>query len=336
MNKLNFCIFALFFMSPSFVFSDEKKILTVYAPDYFSSEWGPGPTIENSFEKICDCDLRYVTGDLLPRIYLEGDRIQADIVIGLDTDVSKAARETGLFAAHGQDNQKLTLPIDWNDNIFLPFDWSYLSFVYDNTKLKIVPKSFDDLINASNDLSIIIQDPRTSISGLSLVLWVKSLYGKEAQKIWAKLAPKIVTVTKGWAESYGLFLEGETDMVLSYTTSPAYHLIAEGDSSKSAAIFDEGHYMTVELVAKVKRSKNPDLADQFMSFVLSKTFQEAIPTTNWSYPSALNLEKLPQDFIDLPRPKKGILYDENEAAVLRKEAIDDWISGFVKSNSEGG
>jgi ABC-type thiamine transport system substrate-binding protein len=32
--------------------------------------------------------------------------------------------------------------------------------------------------------------------------------------------PKTVTVTKGWSEAYGMFLDGEADMVLSYTTSP--------------------------------------------------------------------------------------------------------------------
>ena len=42
-----------------------------------------------------------------------------------------------------------------------------------------------------------------------------------------------MTVTKGWSEAYGLFLEGEADMVLSYTTSPAYHLIAEEDATKT-------------------------------------------------------------------------------------------------------
>ena len=51
----------------------------------------------------------------------------------------------------------------------------------------------------------------------------------------------IVPVTPGWSEAYGLFLEGEADMVLSYTTSPAYHLIAEEDAGYTAAAFDEGH-----------------------------------------------------------------------------------------------
>jgi len=46
----------------------ETPVLTVYAPDYFASEWGPGPAIEAEFEKTCGCDLQFSAGDLLPRI----------------------------------------------------------------------------------------------------------------------------------------------------------------------------------------------------------------------------------------------------------------------------
>ena len=62
---------------------------------------------------------------------------------------------------------------------------------------------------------------------MGLLLWIKSVYGDKAIDYWRELQPKILTVTKGWSEAYALFLDGEADMVLSYTTSPAYHLIAE-------------------------------------------------------------------------------------------------------------
>ena len=51
----------------------------------------------------------------------------------------------------------------------------------------------------------------------------------KATELRFSLADNIVTVTPGWSEAYGLFLDGEADAVLSYTTSPAYHLIAEQD-----------------------------------------------------------------------------------------------------------
>ena len=48
--------------------AEDKPVLTVYAPEYFTSEWGPGPAIEKGFEAICGCDLQFVAGDVLPRI----------------------------------------------------------------------------------------------------------------------------------------------------------------------------------------------------------------------------------------------------------------------------
>ena len=84
------------------------------------------------------------------------------------------------------------------------------------------------------------------------MLWVNAVYGADAPKLWAKLAPKLVTVTKGWWDSYSMFLEGEADMVLSYSTSPAYHLITEGKDHYAAAAFDEGHYLQIEVAGHIK------------------------------------------------------------------------------------
>jgi len=302
--------------------------LTIYAPDYFASEWGPGPAIKAAFEAECDCEIEYVTGDLLPRILLEGERTKADVAIGFNSDVTKKARETGLFAPHGLDLSPLTLPLEWTDDTFLPFNWSYTAFVYDNTKIKNPPTSFHDLVNSDENWSIAIQDPRTSISGLALVLWGKEVFGDDAEAAWAKLAPKVTTVTKGWSEAYGLFTDGEVDMVLSYTTSPAYHIIAEEDATKSAALFDEGHYFMVELAAKLKGTDQPELADAFMAFILSPTFQNIIPTANWSYPAALPRDQWPDAFSELNYPEKAIFLNEDEADALRDEAIAEWRTAF--------
>ena len=306
----------------------ETQVLTVYAPDYFGSEWGPGPGIEAAFEERCGCDLVYQTGELLPRLLLEGARTEADVAIGFNSDITKRARESGLFAPHGLDTSALTLPLDWSDDTFLPFNYGHTAFIYDNTKVDTPPTSFDALLNAPDDLRLVIQDPRSSISGLALVLWVQQVYGDGAADAWAKLAPKIVTVTKGWSESYGMFTDGEADMVLSYTTSPAYHIVAEEDLTKSAAIFDEGHYFMVELAAKLASTDNSDLADQFMAFILTEDFQSMIPTSNWSFPAALPKDKWPETFQTLPVPETVLFYSEDEAAALRDEAIEAWRSAL--------
>jgi thiamine transport system substrate-binding protein len=302
----------------------DTPVLTVYAPDYFTSEWGPGPAIETGFEAQCGCDLQFKPGDLLPRLLLEGKQTDADAVIGLNTDVTKKARESGLFGAHGQDTSDLTLPIDWTDEFFLPFNFGHTAFIYNEERLAEAPASFDALLNAPDDLKIVIQDPRSSISGLALVLWVKAVYGDQAEEAWTKLAPKILTVTKGWSESYGLFTDGEADMVLSYTTSPAYHIIAEEDRTKKAAIFPEGHYFMVELAAKIEGTDQPELADAFMAYILSEEFQTMIATGNWSFPAKLDSSKWPEGFKELNLPEKVLFYSEDEAAALRDEAVEEW------------
>ena len=86
--------------------------------------------------------------------------------------------------------------------------------------------------------------------------------------IWAGLADNIVTVTPGWSEAYGLFLEGEADMVLSYTTSPAYHLIAEEDATKARrALLTRAITCRSRSPASWQGSLiSPSLADQFLAF----------------------------------------------------------------------
>ena len=310
--------------------AQDKPVLTVYAGDSVVSEWGPGPAIEKGFEAFCACDLQFVPGDILPRIMMEGAGTDADIVFGLNTDLTARARASGLFAPHGQDTSDLSLPIAWDDDIFLPYNWGETAFIYDETRLENPPKSFAELLDAPDDLKIVIQDPRSSISGLALLLWVKAAYGDDAPEVWAKLAPKVLTVTKGWSESYGMFTDGEADMVLSYTTSPAYHIAAEEDLTKKAAMFPEGHYFMAELVAQVKGTDQPELAQKFMDWVLTPDFQAVIPLANWSLPAKLPAEDWPPVMRDLPRPERTLFYSEEEAEALRKPALDEWLSAFSR------
>ena len=314
--------------------SANDNTLTVYTYDSFVSDWGPGPKVEAAFEETCGCDLQLVAaGDaaaMLSRVRLEGERTEADVVLGLDNNLSAAAKDTGLFAAHGQSFENLTLPIEWTDSIFLPFDWGYFAFVYDETRLAEPPSSLADLVHQHDDISVIIQDPRSSSPGLGLLLWVKYVMGDNAEKAWTALAPKIVTVTKGWSEAYAAFLEGESDMVLSYTTSPAYHIIAESDSTKKAAIFSEGNYMQIEVAGKIANTANPDLADMFLRFMVSEDFQKIIPTTNWMYPAAMPTNQLPEEFLELPQPTNALIFAAEDVPSVRQGAVEEWRTALTR------
>jgi thiamine transport system substrate-binding protein len=309
----------------------ERPELTVYTYDSFVSDWGPGPAVTEAFEAVCDCRLNLVgVGDgaaLLARLQLEGARAAADIVLGLDTNLTARAEATGLFAPHGVEAE-LDLPVAWDDPLFLPFDWGWFAFVHDRERVAEPPANFRELIDS--DLSIVIQDPRSSTPGLGLMMWVEAAYGEEAAEIWEGLAPRVLTVTPGWSEAYGLFLEGEADMVLSYTTSPAYHLIAEDDDSKAAAPFDEGHYMQIEVAGILAGSTQPELARDFMEFMVSDAFQSIIPTTNWMYPAVTPEDGLPEGFETLHEPETSLLFGDAEAAAIRDEALDRWLNALAR------
>ncbi|WP_432454098.1 MULTISPECIES: thiamine ABC transporter substrate binding subunit [unclassified Agarivorans] len=303
--------------------SQAKTPLTVYTYQSFVSEWGPGPALTKAFEKQCDCSINWVGLDdgvaILNRLKLEGGRNQADVILGLDTNLIPETKALNAVQAHQLDLPKLA--IDWQDKDFIPFDYGYFAFIYDNQKLKQPPTSMDQLIN-NFDGTILYQDPRTSTPGQGLMLWVKALYGDKASSAWQKLQAKTVTVTKGWSEAYGMFLKGEADLVLSYTTSPAYHIIVEQENRYHAAEFSEGHMRQIEVAAISATSKQPQLAKQFLSFLLSKAAQQTIATSNWMLPVTNDLE-LPEAFGTLISPK-NLTLDPQTVSQQRQQWTKEW------------
>ena len=300
-------------------------VLNVLTYDSFIADWGPGPAIEKGFEATCACNLIFTaTGDgaaILARLKLEGAHSTADVVLGLDTSLMENARQTGLLAPHGLTLSN-DLPVPFDDPDFVPYDWGWFAFVYDNTKLTTPPKSFKELADSS--LKILIEDPRSSTPGLGLLMWIKAAYGADSAAIWQGLSDNILTVTPSWDQAYGLFLKGEADMVLSYTTSPAYHLIAEKDATKSAALFTEGHYMQIEVAAMLKSSQHPELARAFLTYLGSDAAQSILPETNWMYPTKTPATGLPAGFETLIKPTKSLLFSPAEAESQRQAALDEW------------
>ncbi|MBI2254981.1 MAG: thiamine ABC transporter substrate binding subunit [Proteobacteria bacterium] len=314
--------------------ADEKPVLTVYTYNSFTSEWGPGPVLEKAFEATCACDINWVALEdgaaLLARLKLEGKNTKADVVLGLDTNLTAEAKATGLFAPHGTDVSALKLPITWADADFVPYDWGYFAFVYDSEKLKDPPKSLADLVDGKDGPKVLLEDPRTSTPGLGLVMWMGEVYGEKAAAAWAGLKPKILTVSKGWSEAYGLFTQGEAPLVLSYTTSPAYHQIVEKTDRYKALVFPEGNYMQVEVAGAIAGSAHADLAKSFLAFLISPEAQKVIPTTNYMYPVRDIGADLPPEFTALPVPEKSLLLPADEAAKHR----DDWIKTWVEAVSQ--
>ena len=303
--------------------------LTIYTYESFSAEWGPGPQVEKAFEEQCKCDVNFISAAdgvaLLNRLRLEGENSEADIVLGLDQNLIADAKTSGFFEPHGMNADIITIPGGFIDDTFIPYDYGYFAVIYDTQKIQNPPTSMEEFLNSDASKKIAIQDPRTSTPGLGFMLWIKQLYGDDAPAAYAKLKERVLTITPGWSEAYGLFTDGEAPMVLSYTTSPAYHMIAEENERYQAATFSEGHYMQIEVAGKTKKGTKNKYADAFLAFMTSTTFQDIIPETNWMLPAAPTSKPLNPVFEKLVQPETPLLFSSDDVALNRKNWVDEWL-----------
>lgn len=319
---------------PVMAAAEEPAVLNVYTHPSFAAEWGPGPAVKEAFEAQCGCTLNYTVldsgGDILQRLRLEGDSTPADVVLGLDTGTMEAARQTSLLGRHGQSLDRLALPVNWDDDTFVPYDWGYFAFVYDTEQLSEPPSSLEELVNAPDDLKIIIQDPRTSTPGLGLLLWMHTVYGDQAPAKWQQLSNKILATTQSWSDGYfSLFMNGEAPIILSYSTSPAYHMAIDKTDRYQAARFNEGHYLQVEVAALVESSDNKTLAREFLDFMLTADFQRHIPLKNVMYPAVDLGDELPDVFDKLITPPEALYIDPAKVATIRRQLVNDWLDALT-------
>ena len=310
--------------------ANHANTLTIYTYDSFVSDWGPGPIIKKKFEDKFKIHLEFVTVDsaatLLTKVILEGSSTKADIVLGLDMNLLDEANKSNLFFKHSLEHliNIIDLPIEWKSENFVPYNYGYFAFVYNNKKFTNPPNSMEELIN-NTDARIVIQDPRTSTPGLGLLTWIKAIYGNKAGDAWKKLNKKIISVTKGWTDAYyNIFLAGEADMVLSYTTSPAAHIMFENNYDYSAINFSEGNYITIEFAGILKSSKNKLLAKKFLRFMLTEDFQSIIPLTNIMYP-VIKINDLPEAYKSLEIPKV-LQIDPTIINTNKEDWIEEWLN----------
>jgi thiamine transport system substrate-binding protein len=282
----------IIFILPTSVMAKEQLNILTY--DSFTSEWGPGPNIQKSFEEICNCEINWSTSDssgaLLSRVKLTNNEEGFDIILGIDDSLMFEAKDTKLFSNHSLSKNSLnSLNIDWGDKIFVPFDYGYFSFIYNSSNLKNPPKSFDELA-ARDDIRIIIMDPRTSTPGLGLAKWIYQLKGDDSKSFWTSLQDQIVITSKSWSDAYGLFLEGEGDIVIGYSTSHVYHPWIVNEYDYKSLLLEEGHPMQIKTLGILNNAPNKKLAEKFLRFALSKEFQKHIPAGDWMYPVGSLLE----------------------------------------------
>ena len=241
-----------------------------------------------AFEAECGCELKFVALEdgvsLLNRLRMEGKTARPTSCLALITTCWKAAAQSKLFAKSNVPASAVSVPGGWDNDTFVPYDYGYFAFVYDKkNKLANPPKSLKELVegpqNGGSSMKIRVPAPGTGPAAVDAKgLWRSSARGpaeagRENRYRHQRLERSLWSVP-----------ERGKRPVLSYTTSPAYHMIEEKKDNYAAASFAEGHYLQVEVAARTAASKQPELAEKFLKFMVSPGFQNAIPTGNWMYP----------------------------------------------------
>jgi thiamine transport system substrate-binding protein len=308
---------------------EKSADLVIWTYDSFNSEWGPGPEVSKVFEEKTGVKITWVShgdaGEIVSRLIQEGDSSNADIILGLDQNLAVRIVNSGLLEAYRPKGSEKIFPdlvIDADFRI-TPFDYSYFAIVYDSETIN-PPQSLEDLTFPQYKQKLILIDPRTSSPGLGFFSWVKEIYGDNWQDYWRRLQPSILTIADGWSSAYGLFTKGEAPLVLSYTTSPGYHLEYEETERYKAAIFTDGHAMQIEAAGLLKTAKNKDNAKLFLDFMISPDFQNIIPLTNWMY-TVIDIP-LPDSFRINPKSDKPLL-----PGSVSEAELNDWAALMINA-----
>jgi len=309
---------------------EKEAELVIYAYDSFVAEWGAAPLVIPKFEDKHGIEVQVISvgdaGQVLNRAILERDDPKADIVLGIDNNMLSRALEEDVLQPYRSPNLD-TIPEELifdSTHAVTPFDYGYFAFVYDSEVLQNPPKSLEELTDPRFRKRIIVQDPRTSSPGLGFLLWTIAVYGEEYLEYWKRLQPNLLTITDGWDTAYGMFTSGEAPMVLSYTTSPAYHVQYEQTERYRAALFQEGNYLQIEGMGILKGAPHPAAARKFIDFILTEDFQAEIPLTNWMYPVDPDTAT-PDSFRFAPKPERSLQLPAEEIRNNRDPWIDAWV-----------
>ena len=311
--------------------SSTSKNVVVYTYDSFAADWGSAPLLKEAFEKNFPYTVEFVDcGDAIEcfyKIQTEGKDCICDVIVGIDNNYAGEVISSGILEKYKAKNvDKLLYPFLQEqlskDYYLTPYDFSHFALIYDTKSSIAAPEKLSDLTKDVYSKKIVLMDPRTSTPGLGFVAWTSAVFSdSKFDSFWKNLKPNILSMTPSWSHGWGMFLQGEAPLVISYTTSPAYCIEEENNDRYIALEFSDGHVMQVEGAGLLKTARNKEGAKAFIDFLISDEAQVLLPKTQWMYPSNKNIE-LPESYKKAaPLVQKTLFTDEKKVKEKTKRVI---------------
>jgi len=234
-------------------------------------------------------------GALVNQLVLTKESPLGDAVFGIDNSFASRAIGEGVLEPYtspelpagaeqyAADDEGQLTPIDMGDVcVNVDHTWFAEQGVPE-------PVTLEDLTDPAYRDLLVVMNPATSSPGLSFLLATVGAFGEDGwQGYWAALRDNGVRVVDGWSDAYSVDFsgsagEGPRPLVVSYASSPPAE-VPEGETQAPTGALLETCFRQVEYAGVLAGADNPDGARQVVDFLLSESFQAAVPESMYMYP----------------------------------------------------
>jgi thiamine transport system substrate-binding protein len=318
--------------------TEGERTLTVMTHDSFAAS----EEVIAIFEEEHKVDVQFLeagdTGTTVNKAILSKEAPLADVLYGVDNTFLSRALEEGIFEVYESplldeipdkfkvDEQHRALPVDFGD-VCLNYEKVY--FV---ERELAPPANLEDLLKPDYKGLVVVENPATSSPGLAFLFATIGHFGEDGYlDYWQSLVENEVKVVNDWETAYYTEFSqwgGEYPIVVSYGSSPPFEIIfAEEalDQPPTAAVTGPGScFRQIEFVGILKGTANRDLAEKWVDFMLSPTFQEDIPLNMYVFPVNENAA-LDETFVEhLSMPEEPVTLVPSLIAEKRETWIQAW------------
>lgn len=324
--------------------SANGRVLTVMTHDSFAVS----EEVMAEFAATHDFEVRFIasgdTGTALNQAILSKGNPVADVLYGVDNTFLSRALEEAIFEPYASpllaeipDQYKLApgneaLPVDYGD-VCLNYDLAY----FEEQGLT-PPSNLEDLLKPELRSLLVVQNPATSSPGLAFLLATIGHFGEDGYlDFWRGLVENDVLVTNDWNSAYYTEFTragGSRPIVVSYGSSPAVEVLFSDPPAETAptgaVVADESCFRQIEFVGILAGTPNRDLAEQWIDFMLSPTFQEDVPLQMFVFPVNPQAE-LAEVFVEhMNVPEQTAQVSPEAIAANREQWIQAWTETVLR------
>jgi thiamine transport system substrate-binding protein len=279
-------------------------------------------------------------GAVLNKAILSKDAPIADVIYGIDNTFMSRALNADILEVFAP-AELSAIPEAYKldaSNRLTPVNYGYVSFNMDKAWLtkpgSTQPDSLRALARPEYLHTVVVQNAATSSPGLAFLMTTIAAFPAGSdypwQQFWRDLVKNQAHVSPDWSDAYytqfsGSSGKGPHAIVMSYATSPAAEVFySEGKLSEPPTVnLDIGAFEQIEFAGVLKGTKQRELSQKFVAFLLSPEFQKDIPAQMWVYP-AVKDTPLPDVYRFAAKPSKIYSLPPSEIDANRERWIQEW------------